>query len=352
MTGLRSVQTVLASARSDLDKEWIANRRPVVIKGLFARQPIGGLSTPARVRAALGAMPVQVVSEYFKDFLKTKSMFSTIRRPSTLGRYLDLLDRDPSSPMVVTEMPTPSDIAALLTVPAICGYRLGADGTKDGIASEIFVAGRRNVAHLHFDWDHRHVLLHQVFGRKRICLIPPEKASILNPILNTSLVSIELMSHAERSRFLDYVNGVETVLYPGDTIYIPPLMWHFVEYVDLGMSIGLRFGRGREGRVLQERFHPNMHLQNIAWKGFQDERPKGNAARYFRKIISEYVRAPQGGFALYKRMQRLFEDIYAEFCTESVQGQVWYRFNRIIEEQVRAGIKAGVLYPRLIRRAR
>lgn len=107
------------------------------------------------------------------------------------------------------------------------------------------------------------------------------------------------MSDRERVAFLKFVGAYDVILYPGETIYIPPLWWHFLQYMDNAMSVSLRFGRSRIGRILYERFHPNMHLQNIAWKGFLGEKPRRRARKHFRRIIAEYNGADHGGFSLY-----------------------------------------------------
>jgi len=345
MTILETIERISPPDRSLFEREYIAGRRPVIIRGLFRGQPIERASTLGRARDKLGDTPVQVVSEYNTDFLETSNLLVARRRQSTLGQYLQLLKENPSSPMVVAELPTPPQVSSLMDVPAVCDYRCDADRANSGIISKVYVAGRGNIAHLHFDGDYRHVLLHQVFGRKRVCLIRPEKAAVLLPILNSSLLNIECMSDRERAAFLKFVGGYDVILYPGETIYIPPLWWHFLQYMDIAMSVSLRFGRSGTGRMLYERFHPNMHLQNIAWKGFLGEKLGSRARKYFRRIIAEYNGAGYGGFSLYLRMQRLFESIYQDFCSESVQGAFWHPLPEFAHRQARTFIKAGILYP-------
>lgn len=170
---LENIERISSPDRSLFERKYIAGRRPVIIRGLFRGQPIEQASTLGRARDRLGGTPVQIVSEYYKDFLKTSNLLIAKRRQSTLGQYLELLKENPSSPMVVAELPTPPQVSSLMDVPALCGYRCDADRANSGIISKLYVAGRGNIAHLHFDGDYRHVLLHQVFGRKHVCLIRP-----------------------------------------------------------------------------------------------------------------------------------------------------------------------------------
>ena len=49
-------------------------------------------------------------------------------------------------------------------------------------SSAIFLANAGNVGHLHFDGDQRDVILHQVYGRKRVVLFPPAAAKHLRTL--------------------------------------------------------------------------------------------------------------------------------------------------------------------------
>lgn len=329
--------------------DFIAAKQPVIIEGLFRRQELGRIRTAAQARRSFEHLKVSIRPEYSADFLKHRNVFRHDAKLTTFATFLNLLDRKPDSRMVVTEYPTPMRLTHLFEVPNLCQYRYGADGTER-IASELFIAGAGNVAHLHFDWDHKHVLLHQVFGRKRVCLVRPEKSALLNPVLNFSQLNLERLLETDRRRILKSLCGYETVLRPGETLYIPPLMWHCFQYLDTAMSISFRFGRTVYGRLFQERFHPNMHLQNFAWYTIERDRLSGVALEHFRRILREYITAPRAGFRLYKRMQRIFETVYLEFCTSSVQETCWLPASALTEEQVRLGIRAGLLYPRKLNR--
>jgi lysine-specific demethylase 8 len=137
--------------------------------------------------------------------------------------------------------------------------------------SAVFVANQGNVGHLHFDGDQRQVFLHQVYGRKRVVLFQPASAVHLKtldgPFTRPSLsgLYLENMSLDEKLALVDRADGYHTVLAPGETIYIPMLMWHHLEYVDDAMSFSVRFGRTRFGRFLSlDHFHRDPFIQNVA----------------------------------------------------------------------------------------
>ena len=46
----------------------------------------------------------------------------------------------------------------------------------------VFIAGRGNKAHIHYDGDQRQVLLYQVFGRKEVILLPPASGAPFKPL--------------------------------------------------------------------------------------------------------------------------------------------------------------------------
>ena len=59
----------------------------------------------------------------------------------------------------------------------------------------------------------------------------------------------------------------------------------------------------------------------------------GTEQTLYRRMIAEYALARHAGLPLYLRMQRLFEAIYAEYCTKSVQGLVWYPMADLVKRQ-------------------
>ena len=84
--------------------------------------------------------------------------------------------------------------------------------------------------HLHFDANGRHNLHYQLIGRKRFLLFPEYRSKYLAPHQQSSRIFLERMSAVERASFAEFAGGVDRLLEPGDSLYIPPLAWHYVEY--------------------------------------------------------------------------------------------------------------------------
>jgi lysine-specific demethylase 8 len=253
--------------------EHVADRAPVVITDLFAGHEASAIRTIGDAVAAWGDVPLQVQDEYARAGAAPPSTM-------TLADYVEHTRREPGSARCCTEYPTPARILATFRLPEVC--RVERDpgtelldlprryGPRD-LVTNLFVANRGNVAHLHFDGDQREVLLHQVYGRKRVLLFPPESAPRLRtldgPRHRPSLAGLELehMSLDEQLALVDECGGWHTVLEPGETIYLPMLVWHHLTYLDDGMSWNLRFARTRYGRFLcLDNFHRDPLLQNVA----------------------------------------------------------------------------------------
>jgi hypothetical protein len=52
-----------------------------------------------------------------------------------------------------------------------------------------------------------------------------------------SEVPFQLFDDADKQRFLAFVDGLDAILRPGETLFIPPLWWHFVEYLSDSIAI-------------------------------------------------------------------------------------------------------------------
>lgn len=105
----------------------------------------------------------------------------------------------------------------------------------------MFFGGQGSVTAMHYDIDMSHVFLSQLHGRKRVVLFAHDQSPYLYhlPYSVASYVDINKPDYA-RFPALAKAKGWETMLYPGETIFIPSGYWHYIEYTDGGYSIALR----------------------------------------------------------------------------------------------------------------
>jgi hypothetical protein len=99
-----------------------------------------------------------------------------------------------------------------------------------------------NVTHLHFDGGHNFLV--QIYGRKYIRLFAPKDTEYLyrhtartrGPSHVSQIPDIDNVDNSKYSQF-KYATAYETVLLPGETLFIPAGWWHDVRSIDHAISI-------------------------------------------------------------------------------------------------------------------
>lgn len=186
----------------------------------------------------------------------------------------------------------------------------------DDFWSFIFIAAAGNVAHLHYDGDLNHALLYQVFGVKRVILFPVQAARKLAPLLNYASVMLEHFTEEDKAAFIRYAGGYDCLLYPGETLYLPATMWHYMEYTDLCMSFNLRWGRNPYTRFLSQHLETDLYLQGIAAKMIDPAVVKQRYQPEFRRLQKAYAHPYPTVTDKYWRLQRIVREIYERFWPE------------------------------------
>ena len=107
----------------------------------------------------------------------------------------------------------------------------------------LFVGGKKTVTHLHCDQPCN--LFVQVYGRKKWILIPVDQSLLVYPQAtqtayfksSADLQNLDLKKHP----LVKKATRWEVILEPGDVLYIPPHVWHFVENLTDTIGVGYRF---------------------------------------------------------------------------------------------------------------
>jgi len=238
-----------------------AAREPVVIEGFLDGTALASASSADSARKMLGDLPLELREEFVAWSLRHDG--APDRRPvraSSLGAYLDLLEAQPRTPWMCTEFPTP---AAVLERMGPRAQELAGNATSP--VSFSFVGGSGHHAHLHYDGDFRSVLLVQVFGHKHAIMACADASDRLLPVGNFSGVFLDRLAGERRAAFLDLIDAWTATIGPGDALFMPAALWHYLEYPVTGMSINLRFRASEWNERLAGRFHAHGSLQRIAW---------------------------------------------------------------------------------------
>jgi lysine-specific demethylase 8 len=354
----------------DFFRSYVFERLPIVITGLFDGQEISAIRTIEEATRAWGPMELQVQEEYASA---EGVAASTQPAVMSLREYVDFTRAERSTRRCCTEYETPARVLASFRLPSVCRITTPSDQEIFGLpkkygdfdlVTNTFIANEGNVAHLHFDGDQREVLLHQVYGRKRITLFPPAAAIHLRtldgPVTRPSLagLSLEHMSLDEQQSIVALAGGYQTVLEPGETIYIPMLMWHHVEYLDDAMSFNLRFGRTRFGRFLSlDNFHRDPYIQNVASQFVgTDDAPRGFAP-VIEDLEDAYLEPAPDLRHKVRQVRARFRELCGRLCPEAAADQLCppereeEQISRIVESKDMVG---GLKYadPAIIARTR
>lgn len=265
-----------SEAIADRLPDLIMHGRPAVITGLFHGREIEQIKDLHRLRQLLGETQFTISQNYLntnlervRHYQRGRPMPKNLEQiAGTFSQYMDMITKDPSSRYMIAEQPTPRCLlpglslnifgeptpANLLkdldlkafgvdTVMSGCGDATPHNPAPPTTAlSLLFAANGGNSSDLHADRDGRDVLLYQGFGHKRVVLFPADAAPRLHPIANFSTVPIARMDESERAAFVAYAGGVEHILSPGETLFMPAFIWHHFDYLEPSMSAGFRFG--------------------------------------------------------------------------------------------------------------
>jgi hypothetical protein len=274
----RKIDRIDVSEYQKFHDAYAAQRMPVILTNVFRNQSISFINSLSQMRDIIGNEKIRIKQNYIKSISQEIRALHSGRwgktppeKIITVNEYLSLLEKDPSTSWQATELPSPQPIIDGLNL-----GELGLAGCKAGYhdrsalppnyaCSLMFLASSGNASDLHCDWDGRDVFLYQAAGRKRVTLFKPHAASLLHPIQIYSTVKLHGWEEAYRSRFIEYAEGWDDVLYPGEAVFMPAFYWHHLEYLDTGLSFSFRYGGISDPdhvRILKSA-HADMHLQRV-----------------------------------------------------------------------------------------
>ena len=211
--------------------DYLSKSKPVILTDLYSNQPLGKIKTPNQAIAALGDIPIMVRGSYEGLFSK-KDVDGEF---SDIGSYIRHIRQNPGTDLYCSEQGTPEEILSLFQFPeeSIIG--------PEQPISHLFLGPKGMRTIFHWDGDHRHVFLTQIFGRKRVYLVSPEHSPSMAPIFNLSGFNFHDLNQKQKNDFIRERRGWVAEIEPGETLYFPKGFWHYVEYIGNSMSINVRF---------------------------------------------------------------------------------------------------------------
>ena len=137
----------------------------------------------------------------------------------------------------------------------------------------MFFGGEGSSTRNHFDIDMSHVFISQFQGLKRIWLFPNDQSDLMYKLpYNFHSIANPKYSNVEEFPGIEYLDGYEAVIHPGETLYMPAGWWHYIQYETEGYSISVRaLANSISEKLLGARnLFITRHFDNTMRKIFKD----------------------------------------------------------------------------------
>lgn len=219
--------------REEFIENYLKRKRPVVFTDLAKDWPAIQKWSFAYLKEQYGNLEVPLVGP---DYHKPGPNYMKSHLTMKFGDYLDLIQKGPTEHRIFlwNIFDHARELINDVSNPAIC------DGWIDKYPF-MFFGGAGAVTNLHYDIDCSNVFHTHLWTRKHIVLFNQQQSPFLyqHPFTVQSHVN-PLKPDYERFPALRQAEGHETILYHGETLFIPALWWHYIVYMDGGFSISLR----------------------------------------------------------------------------------------------------------------
>lgn len=320
---LKAIDRISMPDAETFFREYVFKRKPVIITDLFPGEEIRRIQSLEDAKKVFGPIPLMIDYTYPKNRAEPGQVM-------TFNQYWDLVEANPSTRLSCGEYDLPANVMTMFKLPAFCLARdldeeevlsLPRRYGDHDLLSNLFIANKGNKAHMHWDGDHRQVLLYQVFGRKRVILFQPERSIHLKTLdsrVPNSGIYLDRMSEEEKLEFVDINDGYYDTIYPTEAVYMPMLIWHYLEYIDHAMSFNLRFGRNKLGRFLcVDNFHRDCYIQCFASQLADTTRDKHQYDAMIGSVVEKYKEPSANLRDKIREMRRFFKELCRQTFPEA-----------------------------------
>lgn len=228
-------------------ERYFFNNRPVILQGLMEGWRARSLWSPGYFRERFGTVEVEVVDN--RDGQPYEE-FDRRRRVMTMNDFVQYIERGrkPENLYLIARnralaLPALEPLWSDFTVPS--GF-LDSARWKRGVSLWFGPAG--TITRLHHDTVNN--LFGQVYGRKKVWLVPPFFTDLIDNDRGTfSKVDIDRLGVRGEASF-EGIPVFETIVEPGEFLFIPLGWWHRVEAIDVAISLACQGFRHNEPRIV------------------------------------------------------------------------------------------------------
>lgn len=228
------IDVVSSISKAEFFEKYFRPQKPVVIKGLVDDYPAGKKWTIDFIKEVCGDVVVDIFDNSNKN---SASAFTTPDLKMRFADYVDtIVENKPTTlrmflfnmfkerPQLRKDFPCPAFFKGLL-----------------GRMGFMFFGAKDIKVRIHQDMDMSNVMLTQFYGRKKVVVVHPKYSRLLYklPFNTHSLVDLDAPDYAKYPG-LRYVETMDCMLEPGDTLFMPSGFWHYITYVDGGFSVSYR----------------------------------------------------------------------------------------------------------------
>ncbi|RRN77250.1 cupin-like domain-containing protein [Pseudoxanthomonas sp. SGD-10] len=267
---LSQVEKVDSISREDFLKNYLIPRKPLVIKKMTESWPALQKWTFEYLKETVGD---KIVPLYDTSKADPSKPINASAAEMQFGDYIDLIRREPTDLRIFLFDP-------IKHAPGLLDdYRSPKDlmgGFLDKYPN-MFFGGAGSITFLHYDIDLAHIFHTHFHGRKHIILFDNKWSTRLYkiPFATYALEDYDI-SNPDFDKFpaLKGIEGQETILEHGETLFMPTGMWHWMKYLDGSFSISLRAWDKSWGIKAQSLY--NLTIQ----RKFDDYMKKTFSVRY------------------------------------------------------------------------
>ncbi|MRX48205.1 cupin-like domain-containing protein [Pedobacter puniceum] len=222
--------------KEDFLKNYLIPRKPLVVKNMTSTWPALEKWTFEYLKEVVGDKIVPLYDSAKADPSKPINAASAEMK---FGDYIDLICKQPTdlriflfdpikfAPKLLDDYRSPKDLMG---------------GFLDAYPN-MFFGGAGSVTFMHYDIDLAHIFHTHFHGRKHIILFDNKWSRKLYkiPFATYALEDYDI-SNPDFDKFpgLKGLEGYETILEHGETLFMPTGMWHWMKYLDGSFSISLR----------------------------------------------------------------------------------------------------------------